>query len=85
MHLQMRFNLLHCIKHNAYSNQNASTAKAMMRNGIDAWKSTEVICEPASHGPVFAQLDGEPAGQLPLSFSVVPNALSIVTPAALAV
>jgi diacylglycerol kinase (ATP) len=59
--------------------------KLRAMRGIDAWKSTEVICEPASHGPVFAQLDGEPAGQLPLSFTVVPNALSIVTPAALAV
>jgi diacylglycerol kinase (ATP) len=49
--------------------------------GIDAWKDTEVICEPADDRRVYAQVDGEPIGPLPLAFRLVPNALSIVIPA----
>jgi diacylglycerol kinase (ATP) len=49
--------------------------------GIDAWKDTEVICEPADDRQVYAQVDGEPIGPLPLAFRIVPNALSIVIPA----
>ena len=51
-------------------------------DGIETWKSTEVICESASGEPVYAQVDGEPVGLLPMSFRIVPDALSIVTPAA---
>jgi diacylglycerol kinase family enzyme len=46
------------------------------------WKATETICESANGEPVYAQVDGEPVGALPLSFKIVPDALSIVTPAA---
>ena len=49
--------------------------------GIDAWKATEAICELANGEPVYAQVDGEPVGRLPLAFRIVPDALSIVTPA----
>jgi diacylglycerol kinase (ATP) len=49
-------------------------------NGIETWKATETICEPAGSDPVYAQVDGEPVGQLPLAFRIVPDALSIVTP-----
>ncbi len=49
--------------------------------GIEAWKSTEAICEPANSEPVYAQVDGEPVGRLPLAFRIVPDALTIVTPA----
>ncbi|MGA2509272.1 MAG: diacylglycerol kinase family protein [Candidatus Acidiferrales bacterium] len=49
-------------------------------NGIETWKATETICEPAGTDPVYAQVDGEPVGQLPLAFRIVPDALSIVTP-----
>ncbi len=49
--------------------------------GIEAWKDTEVICEPAGDRMVFAQVDGEPIGALPLAFRIVPDALSIVVPA----
>lgn len=55
--------------------------KLRSMEGIEAWKSTEVTCEPANGQPVFAQVDGEPIGRLPLAFRIVPNALSIVTPA----
>jgi diacylglycerol kinase (ATP) len=49
--------------------------------GIDAWKQTEVVCEPADERMVYAQVDGEPIGALPLAFRIVPDALSIVVPA----
>jgi YegS/Rv2252/BmrU family lipid kinase len=49
--------------------------------GIEAWKDTQVICEPADDRPVYAQVDGEPVGPLPLAFRIVPNALSMVVPA----
>jgi diacylglycerol kinase (ATP) len=51
--------------------------------GIKMWKSTEVICESAGEQTVWAQVDGEPIGALPLKFSIVPDALSLVTPATL--
>ena len=49
--------------------------------GIEAWKDTEVVCESADERMVFAQVDGEPIGPLPLAFRIVPNALSILVPA----
>jgi len=51
--------------------------------GIEAWKTTELICHPTGTDPAFAQVDGEPIGQLPLVFRVVPNALSLVVPESL--
>ena len=51
------------------------------REGIEAWKAAESICEPADAHPVYAQVDGEPVGALPLSFRIVPDALSLLTPA----
>ena len=50
-------------------------------DGIAAWKYTEVICESANGAEVYAQVDGEPIGRLPLAFRIVPDALSLVTPA----
>jgi diacylglycerol kinase (ATP) len=52
------------------------------KKGIETWKSAEAVCEPANSEPVYAQVDGEPVGRLPLAFRIVPDALSIVTPAA---
>jgi YegS/Rv2252/BmrU family lipid kinase len=49
--------------------------------GIAAWKSTAAICEAAGNEPVYAQVDGEPIGPAPISFRVVPDALSLLTPA----
>jgi diacylglycerol kinase (ATP) len=51
--------------------------------GIKMWKASEVLCESAGANPVFAQVDGEPIGPLPLRFQIVPDALSLLTPAAL--
>ena len=50
-------------------------------DGIATWKHTEVICESANGAEVFAQVDGEPIGRLPVAFRIVPDALSLVTPA----
>jgi diacylglycerol kinase (ATP) len=50
-------------------------------DGIDTWKSQETICEASGSETVYAQVDGEPVGRLPLAFRIVPDALSIVTPA----
>jgi len=49
--------------------------------GIHAWKATKVCCEPIDGQEVYAQVDGEPIGLLPREFRIVPDALSIVTPA----
>jgi diacylglycerol kinase (ATP) len=49
--------------------------------GIEAWKGTEVVCESADDRMIFAQVDGEPIGPLPLAFRIVPDALSILVPA----
>jgi diacylglycerol kinase (ATP) len=49
--------------------------------GIEAWKATAAVCEAAGSEPVYAQVDGEPIGPAPISFRIVPDALSLVTPA----
>jgi diacylglycerol kinase (ATP) len=58
------------------------TGTLRKKSGIETWKAAEVICESAGHEPVYAQVDGEPVGPLPMAFRIVPDALSIVTPAA---
>ncbi|HEX4004520.1 MAG TPA: diacylglycerol kinase family protein [Candidatus Acidoferrales bacterium] len=50
-------------------------------DGIEMWKAAATICEPAGNDPVFAQVDGEPVGKLPIEFKIVPDALSIIAPA----
>jgi len=54
--------------------------KLRKMDGIETWKATEAICESANGEPVYAQVDGEVAGRLPLAFRIMPDALSIVTP-----
>ena len=48
--------------------------------GIEAWKATEARCEPNGDGTVYAQVDGEPIGTLPVIFRVVPDTLSLIVP-----
>lgn len=50
-------------------------------DSIAAWKDTQVVCEPTDERMVYAQVDGEPIGPLPLAFRIVPDALSIIVPA----
>lgn len=57
--------------------------KVRNMTGICAWKGDAAICEPATTQPVYAQADGEPIGPLPVEFRIVPDALSLVTPAGL--
>jgi diacylglycerol kinase family enzyme len=49
-------------------------------DGIDTWKATEALCEPNGEGVIYAQVDGEPIGILPVIFRIVPDALSLVIP-----
>src|SRR6202142_2968145 len=49
--------------------------------GIEAWKATEAVCQAEGNEPVSAQVDGEPIGSAPISFRIVPDALSLVVPA----
>jgi diacylglycerol kinase (ATP) len=49
-------------------------------DGIEAWKATEAICEPDGETVVYAQVDGETIGTLPVIFRIVPDALSLVVP-----
>jgi diacylglycerol kinase (ATP) len=49
-------------------------------DGIDVWKATELTCEANGQGVVYAQVDGEPIGTLPVTFRVVPDALSLIVP-----
>ncbi len=49
--------------------------------GIHTWKATDVTCRPAGDFSVFAQVDGEPCGVLPLQFHIVPDALTLILPA----
>lgn len=44
-------------------------------------EAAQVICRVQdSEKPVYFELDGEPAGQLPVTFEVVPNALTLLVP-----
>ncbi len=50
------------------------------RRGVHMWKTRRVRCEPPDTRPVYAQVDGEAAGQLPMEFRIVPDALTLVVP-----
>jgi YegS/Rv2252/BmrU family lipid kinase len=42
------------------------------------WKTARLRCEPAGCEPVYAQVDGELIGELPVEFRIVPDALTLV-------
>jgi diacylglycerol kinase (ATP) len=44
-------------------------------------RATCVRCDPIDSGPIWLQVDGEPAGQLPAEFHIVPEALTLAVPA----
>jgi YegS/Rv2252/BmrU family lipid kinase len=46
------------------------------------FKSKSFRCEPIDRPAAFLQVDGEPAGQLPAEFRVVPDALTLLVPKA---
>ncbi len=43
-------------------------------------EATELRCTPGRRRPVYAQADAEPLGALPLTLSLVPDALSLLLP-----
>ena len=44
------------------------------------WKTAAVRCEPIGGNEIWAQVDGEPIGKLPVEFRIVPDALTLVVP-----
>ncbi|HMD31250.1 MAG TPA: diacylglycerol kinase family protein [Candidatus Acidoferrales bacterium] len=55
------------------------------RSDVHFWKTAALRCEPvAANGtaplPVYAQVDGEPAGRLGVEFRIVPSALTLMVP-----
>lgn len=48
--------------------------------GIEVWKTARFACRPTDGMEIFSQLDGEPTSALPVEFSVVPDALTLVLP-----
>lgn len=44
------------------------------------WKTTALRCEPLNGHTLYAQVDGEPFGALPVEFRIVPDALTLVVP-----
>ena len=50
------------------------------KRGVRFWKTQRVRCEPLSSEPIYAQVDGEGIGRLPVEFRIVPNALTLVVP-----
>ncbi len=45
-------------------------------------KTNRVRCEAPGDESVYAEIDGEPAGKLPIEFTIAPDALTLVVPAA---
>jgi diacylglycerol kinase (ATP) len=50
--------------------------------GVFFSKTDAVLCEPLDDNPVYAQVDGEPLGRLPVEFKIVPAALKVLVPEA---
>ena len=55
--------------------------KLRAERGVFFWKSDLVRCEALGNERVYAQVDGEPLGPLPVEFRIVPNALRLLVPA----
>ena len=49
-------------------------------DGVFFSKTDAVLCEPLDENPVYAQVDGEPLGRLPVEFKIVPAALKVLVP-----
>jgi diacylglycerol kinase (ATP) len=47
---------------------------------IQFFHAAAVSCRPSSPARVYAQMDGETAGHLPIEFRIVPDALTLVVP-----
>jgi len=49
-------------------------------DGVFFSKTNALVCEPLDENPVYAQVDGEPLGRLPVRFEIVPAALKVLVP-----
>jgi diacylglycerol kinase (ATP) len=49
-------------------------------DGVFFSKTDSLVCEPLDGNPVYAQVDGEPLGRLPVEFKIVPAALKLLVP-----
>jgi YegS/Rv2252/BmrU family lipid kinase len=54
--------------------------KLRSERGVFFWKSDLVRCEAIGKETVYAQVDGEPLGRLPVEFRIVPGALHLLVP-----
>lgn len=59
----------------------AALGKMETMKGITIARGRELVLRPLSDEPVLVQIDGEMAGQLPGRIEIVPNALTLMTPA----
>lgn len=50
------------------------------KRGVHMWKTRRVRCEPTGDEPIYAQVDGESIGRIPIEFRIVPDALTLVVP-----
>lgn len=50
------------------------------KQGVCFFKTSLLRCESVEATPVYAQVDGEPAGKLPCEFSIAPDALTLMVP-----
>src|SRR5712692_9408707 len=48
--------------------------------GVHYWKAKSIVCEALDANPVYAQVDGERLGRLPVEFKIVPRALKLLVP-----
>ncbi|MEQ1473113.1 MAG: diacylglycerol kinase family protein, partial [Candidatus Acidiferrum sp.] len=49
-------------------------------DGVFFSKTESLVCEPLDDKPVYAQVDGEPLGRLPVEFKIIPAALKVLVP-----
>jgi diacylglycerol kinase (ATP) len=49
-------------------------------DGVFFSKTNSLVCEPLDENAVYAQVDGEPLGRLPVRFEIVPAALKVLVP-----
>ncbi len=50
------------------------------QDDVHFWKSDALVCEPLNERAVYAQVDGEPLGRLPVEFRIVPRGITLVIP-----
>lgn len=56
------------------------SAKLQQQNDVHFVRTDCVRCAAPAEGTVYAEIDGEPAGTLPIDFRIVPDALTLVVP-----